>query len=488
MKKLIIVLSVVAAIMIVPKISADSFSMYFGNGAWKFNMSFGRYDYYNRYSPGFYESGTMDFHAALAPYGSWQYMAEFKELVWIPFVPVGWRPYSFGAWSYTSYGWTWTAYEPWGWIPHHYGNWLFHPGFGWVWIPGYTWAPAHVTWGFFNGYYGWAPKPPSYNAYYRSGHRYGGYRQSRGHHWYSHSSQQRSYGAGSSRSNTDTFDQHEWIPNEAWVIVSGAQFMHDNIAEVAIKPDNNMQIFSNRSFKLQNDAPVKLAIERDTRRSVAITQIDEITKTIDGNQIKIVRPQKINADRSRKIGNVYQSFSPEAIQHSRSLQPAPAGPDPTPQVPSAPQRDLDQRQPEQPLQPSAPNRYTPPATNRPIQPNQNIQQPYSPPHITQPQRMQPQPKAPQQPKPTPQIKAPPQPKSPPDRQQRPPQQNVNPTPARPNPPGKRIEPPGKQKAPPNNQPPKKQPKDKVKTKPQPVQDDALNSDSQEKKSGALNKN
>ncbi len=489
MKKILIitVLSVVVGIMAGPTASADSFNLYFGNGAWRFNMNFGNYEYYNRYSPGFYDSGNLDFYAALAPYGSWQYMSEFNGMVWIPFVPVGWRPYSYGAWCYTSYGWTWTAYEPWGWIPHHYGNWLFYPGFGWIWIPGYTWAPAHVTWGFFNGYYGWAPMPPRYSAYYSSYHHRDGYRRNRGYHWYSRSSSRQGYHAAGGEQNTGSFDQYEWIPNEAWVIVSSAQFMSDNISEVAVKPDDNMYVFSNRSFKLHGEAPTKSVIERDTRRSIAFTQVDEVSKTVDGNKIKVVRPQKMDAERSRKIGNVYQSFTPDAIQQTRSRQqiPVTGRPDPYVQTPSDPQKDSLNHWSEQPQQPSAPNPYTQPTPYRPNQPNSSIQQPFSRPPTSQPPRMQqPHPPIPTQPKAPPQLNQPPQPKTPP-KHQTPPGQNLKPpsNTTGQNQPGKQIEPSGKQKKQPVD-PPKQQKKKKV----EPTQDDPLDANAQGKNQGVLNSN
>lgn len=48
----------------------------------------------------------------------------------------------------------------WGWAPFHYGRWFYNDPYGWMWMPGHEWAPAWVTWGYCNGYYGWAPLSP----------------------------------------------------------------------------------------------------------------------------------------------------------------------------------------------------------------------------------------------------------------------------------------------------------------------------------------
>ncbi|MBN1879623.1 hypothetical protein JW823_05890 [bacterium] len=307
-------------------VSADSFGMYFGSDGWGFNMNFGDYDYYNRYSPGYYDNSRFDFEMALSPYGAWQYIPELGGNVWIPDVPNGWRPYSYGSWSYTSYGWTWTAYEPWGWIPHHYGNWIFHPAFHWIWIPGYTWAPAHVTWGFFNGYYGWAPLPPRHSAYYssyRHDRRYHHY--DRSHHWYSrHNNPNHGYSYNGSAGSSDD-EYYEWIPNDAWVIVSSNQFMNDNISDIAMNPNQNAGMFQNRSFKLNQSAPEKVMIERETRRSIPLTQVDEVTKQVNGKAVKVVTPHKIEPARVKKLSTINQNFRPVKNRNTEQKIQAPSG-------------------------------------------------------------------------------------------------------------------------------------------------------------------
>src|SRR5512139_1511621 len=81
------------------------------------------------------EAGPDYFYDALAPYGAWADIEPYGW-VWCPLdVPVGWRPYTVGYWSYTDYGWMWSAEDPWGPIPYHYGRWAFDASIGWLWVP-----------------------------------------------------------------------------------------------------------------------------------------------------------------------------------------------------------------------------------------------------------------------------------------------------------------------------------------------------------------
>jgi hypothetical protein len=66
-----------------------------------------------------------------------------------------------GYWQYTEAGWSWQSEYPWGEIAFHYGRWFRHPTLGWLWVPGYNWGPAWVCWRQTEGYFGWAPLPPS---------------------------------------------------------------------------------------------------------------------------------------------------------------------------------------------------------------------------------------------------------------------------------------------------------------------------------------
>jgi len=105
---------------------------------------------------------AIDFHAALAPFGTWRTLQPLGE-VWVPSnLPAGWRPYTTGHWVFSQpVGWTWVDDAPWGWAPFHYGRWTLDASLGWVWIPGNVWGPAWVAWRECDGFVGWAPLPPS---------------------------------------------------------------------------------------------------------------------------------------------------------------------------------------------------------------------------------------------------------------------------------------------------------------------------------------
>lgn len=105
---------------------------------------------------------VQTFYDELAPYGDWLYTPEYGY-VWRPYFdqPEYFRPYSSnGNWVFTDYGWTWVSDYRWGWAPFHYGRWYMDDYLGWMWIPGLEWAPAWVTWGSYNDYWGWAPLGP----------------------------------------------------------------------------------------------------------------------------------------------------------------------------------------------------------------------------------------------------------------------------------------------------------------------------------------
>src|ERR1041385_6469508 len=100
------------------------------------------------------------FYDDLSPYGAWVSYPDYGY-VWIPRAAPGFRPYfSSGHWVLTDMGWTWVSFYDWGWAPFHYGSWQYDPFYGWFWVPGYDWAPAWLTWGYYSGYYGWAPLAP----------------------------------------------------------------------------------------------------------------------------------------------------------------------------------------------------------------------------------------------------------------------------------------------------------------------------------------
>lgn len=104
---------------------------------------------------------TDEFKETLKPYGKWTTYGSYGE-VWVPNEGKDFRPYStHGHWVYSDAGWVWASDYSWGWAPFHYGRWYYDDGGeGWMWVPGTEWAPAWVTWGHCDGYYGWAPLAP----------------------------------------------------------------------------------------------------------------------------------------------------------------------------------------------------------------------------------------------------------------------------------------------------------------------------------------
>jgi hypothetical protein len=111
-------------------------------------------------------SALTDFHATLAPYGTWTDDSTYGT-VWVPnptVVGADFVPYSTaGHWVYDD-DYAWVSDYDWGWAPFHYGRWVFIDGRGWVWIPGRVYRGAWVAWGVDDGYgyVGWYPMGPSF--------------------------------------------------------------------------------------------------------------------------------------------------------------------------------------------------------------------------------------------------------------------------------------------------------------------------------------
>jgi len=119
----------------------------------------GGHNYFNYNVP----ISVQTFYDELAPYGEWIYHPQYGY-TWSPYLPYyeDFKPYvTRGHWVFTDLGWTWVSDYPWGWATFHYGRWFFDDYFGWMWIPGYEWAPAWVTWGYYDGYWAWAPMGPN---------------------------------------------------------------------------------------------------------------------------------------------------------------------------------------------------------------------------------------------------------------------------------------------------------------------------------------
>ncbi len=291
-----LILLIMAAV--VPMVNADSFGFFYQHNGFSMEMQTSDYDYYDRYSPGFYDSGEVDFYMALNPYGRWVWIDDFDDYIWVPNVAVTWRPYYNGSWTYTQYGWTWVSYEPWGWIPHHYGRWFFHPVYHWIWIPGTTWGPAYVTWGYYGGYYSWAPLPPAHCRYYRR--HYTQYRYShrryrsesgRSAHWYGHDS-----GASVNR----------WIPDTAWTFVAENQFTASDISRVSVSQSAVSRFVASGQFKASARAPSVRQVERKTGHRISRVQVDEVRKSMNGKTIRIVRPVNVLEKRKPEIARMKQ--------------------------------------------------------------------------------------------------------------------------------------------------------------------------------------
>ena len=314
MKRLISGVMLITTIMVAGSVSADSFGFYFRGNGFGVGMNFRDYDYYDRYSPGYYETNEMDFYSALSPYGRWDYMSDFGGYVWIPYVSNAWRPYTEGTWTYTDYGWTWVSYEPWGWIPHHYGRWFYHPSNNWIWIPGYTWSAANVIWSFSNGYWGWAPLPPTHCAYYS---RYQNY-HSRRHHGHHHDPFNRSAAHWYSNSRDYNQSEYRWIANEAWTFIPENQFVGTNAASYAVPPQKSLAL-AQQATQYNYSLPPKVSqIEKSAHTKITKTPVDQTFKTVSGHKIKIVNPKGVLEKRAKAAGEVQKKF------HKVSTQKAPS--------------------------------------------------------------------------------------------------------------------------------------------------------------------
>lgn len=323
MKKCAMVM-LISLIALVPEINADSFGFYYRSNGFGMGMEFGDYDYYDRYSPGFYDYTEIDFRTALSPYGNWEYLDDFDDYVWIPYVDFSWRPYSNGNWVYSSYGWMWVAYEPWGWIPHHYGRWFMHPFIGWIWIPGYTWAPAHVQWGYYSGHYAWAPLPPDhcrfyaqYNVNYYNHRDYSHYnRYDRRQHHNDYDRSAHWYG----RSNDYERSTERWIPNNAWNVVRENDFLSTNSNSVGLSQDRANALIGSGEFKVGPRAPEVSRIESNLGRKVERVKVDEVTKRLpSGERIKVVQPVNVLETRKSEVETVNRQFR-ELKKENRAME------------------------------------------------------------------------------------------------------------------------------------------------------------------------
>lgn len=216
---------------------------------------------------------SIGFSAALSGYGDWVHVGGLGR-VWRPWVAAGWQPYTHGRWTWTSLGWTWVAYEPWGWIPHHYGNWAFST-VGWVWTPGYAYHPGNVVWVSTGVHVGWYPCAPrgwshAHRGYHRGWHDGYGVGRRDG---YSHG-----YADGWRDARYAT-----WVPR--------SHVTAENIAHHSVGHEAATRAVARTSVTTMTGAPTRNQVESFVGRPVPEARIVERKATIDGREVRMVRPE-----------------------------------------------------------------------------------------------------------------------------------------------------------------------------------------------------
>lgn len=210
------------------------------------------------------------FYDNLSAYGSWVNNSNYGY-VWAPSVSRGFMPYATnGYWILTDYGWSWYSYYSWGWAPFHYGRWFYDPFYGWVWVPGNEWAPAWVTWRWSDGYYGWAPIAP-----------------------------------GISITFANSYNYHQYIPNQHWRFVRQKDFGIRNIHQNYVGADRYLSLI-NKSSPIQNfredrtrnttynTGPAKLEAENKSGRKfspIPIREVNQPSQQLKNNRLEIFRPE-----------------------------------------------------------------------------------------------------------------------------------------------------------------------------------------------------
>lgn len=208
---------------------------------------------------------AMGFSATLAGYGEW-IRVDGLGRVWRPWVAAGWQPYTHGRWVWTSLGWTWVAYEPWGWVPHHYGNWAFST-VGWVWSPGYVYHPGNVVWVRSGVHVGWYPCAPRGWSHYHRGTRRG---------WNS------GYASGYADGWRDA-RYATWVP---W-----SRLDTDNVAHYAVRGGADTHRAARTGVVAMTAPPTRTEVERRVGRPIPEARIVERKTTIDGRDVRVVRPE-----------------------------------------------------------------------------------------------------------------------------------------------------------------------------------------------------
>lgn len=244
------------------------------------------------------------FYDDLSPYGTWIDYAPYGN-VWHPDISGDFRPYfTNGFWRYTTMGNMWMSGYNWGWAPFHYGRWVYDDFYGWLWVPGYEWSPGWVTWGMFDGFYGWAPILPWVNV---------------------------GVGFGS------------WRPSSFyWNVVKQRDLYDHNIMNVAERREdvdgyvNRINIIKNfGTTRMHNQyyskGPDRAQYEKSTGLKVEPAQIREISRPGEnrevGNDVQVYRPTILHPQpqKSRRINT--ENIRPEMdnlnhtpVPHEQQMQ------------------------------------------------------------------------------------------------------------------------------------------------------------------------
>ncbi len=238
---------------------------------------------------------SFGFSATLSGYGEWVQVVGLGQ-VWRPWVAAGWQPYTHGRWVWTSIGWTWVAYEPWGWVPHHYGNWAYST-VGWVWSPGYVYNPGNVVWVSSGIHVGWYPCAPRGWSHFNRGYAHGwndGYATGR------YDGYATGYADGWRDARYAT-----WVP---WSSVTA-----DNVAHYAVHHEVVTRQVARTRVSAMATPPTRAEVERRVGRPVPEARVVERKATIDGREVRVVRPDGGEPD-VRRYGaeTVERALAPDA--------------------------------------------------------------------------------------------------------------------------------------------------------------------------------
>jgi hypothetical protein len=279
-------------------------------------------------------SWSVGFTTTLDGYGEWVRVDGLGR-VWRPWVVAGWQPYSHGRWVWTSLGWTWVAYEPWGWLPHHYGNWA-HTPVGWVWAPGTVYHPGNVVWMSSGGYIGWAPcEPPGWRHAHFSDH----------HGW------RNGYGDGYADG---------WADARYATWVSRDRVVDESIARHTIGYEVVASSSSRGGVNQLDRPPARAEVERMVGRQVPEARISERRATVDGREVRLVRPEGLT-DSIRRHGAA--TAKAVAAPAPRNRAAAPAAPETRREAPADIERPTTRSRPEVERTPRQPASRVPARTS-----------------------------------------------------------------------------------------------------------------------------